>query len=291
MLLPDLDVPIEGPAKEPDPPKPVELIDPPDLAPEMMKDWCDVCKRIFSQPAMRAKMPRPMSPPPEEPSIRQRRSILERKRSIVEVIQEKKKSLALDQDVFGLDRKMSIGLIDDLSGPEVQDPQNDSPTIEELEHAERHYDTDPGLDGDVVKTWCPICARIFAVPTPPDLQAIWEEGERMRLEMERLAREKEQAIIAAKIAAWERKKERLLESIIDRRHAEGFADGLMGEVYARAKLHLPFEILRYDRDEDCVLTVLYAADGERTFEESISVYVGIMYRDISFVILFIDVAL
>ncbi|KAL2630021.1 hypothetical protein R1flu_014707 [Riccia fluitans] len=88
----------------------------------------------------------------------------------------------------------------------------------------------PDLSLEQMKDW------IFAVPTLPDLHAVWEEGERIRLEMEQLAREREQAIIAAKIAAWEHKRERLQESIVDRRHAEGFADGLMGEAHARANV-------------------------------------------------------
>ncbi|KAL2610808.1 hypothetical protein R1flu_022500 [Riccia fluitans] len=274
LMLPDLDIPMEEYAKGPDPPPPVELVDPPDLSLEQMKDWCEICKRIFSQPAMRAKLPKLIPPPHGRPSIHHRVSVVERKKSLVEIVQEKKKSLLLDQDIYGLEKKMSLGLIDEPEVlPEVQEQGAESPTLEDLEIAERHYDTDPGLDAELVKSWCPVCARIFAVPTPPDLHAIWEERERMRLEMEQLAREREQAIIAAKIAAWERKRERLRESIVDRRHAEGFADGLMGEVYARAKLHLPFELLRYDRDEDCVLSILYAADGERTTIEEIPIYI------------------
>ncbi|MCO5569364.1 hypothetical protein L7F22_023076 [Adiantum nelumboides] len=63
--------------------------------------------------------------------------------------------------------------------------------------------------------------------------------------------------------------ENVLQSLQQFKYMELYPDSLVSEVYSEAKLTRPFEKLIYDDMEDCIICVLYAADGMYNFTYSI----------------------
>eukprot|EP00250_Pteridium_aquilinum_P024394 c29014_g1_i1 orf=2-394(-) len=63
--------------------------------------------------------------------------------------------------------------------------------------------------------------------------------------------------------------EESLQSLRHCQYMELFPDKLISEVYSKAKLNRPFERLIYDEMEDCIMSVLYATDGDYEWRHSI----------------------
>lgn len=62
--------------------------------------------------------------------------------------------------------------------------------------------------------------------------------------------------------AFDQSKLRPHESILNCRYVDAFPDDTFAETYSKARLSLPFERMVYDKDEDFVVSVLFAEEGE-----------------------------
>ncbi|CAM6096484.1 unnamed protein product [Calypogeia fissa] len=252
-VFPDLDIPVEDISQSNNVTKgPYNL--------DKMKYWCHDCLAFFKRSDVMEETPKE---PLTDAELNQLKKMFRTK-----LLDDYEKQ-QLDKDQPPKQIKEESGSINKDALDQEMIEAGLSPMKSKEEQEKDEITSKKDLDPRVVKLWCIGCQLVFLPPPPPTLEEMWNEGRRMREETDRLKAREDQAVVIAKIEAWKRLEKKLERSILGRQYAEGFADGLMGEVYARAKLQLPFEMIQYDHDEDCILSCLYAANSQRNVQEQI----------------------
>nr|XP_024388406.1 uncharacterized protein LOC112288459 isoform X1 [Physcomitrium patens] len=67
----------------------------------------------------------------------------------------------------------------------------------------------------------------------------------------------------------------IYQKILERNMFESYPNDLLGEIYCKAKIRLPYRLLRYDDEDDCLLEVLYADERDHIWKGTMASEIGL----------------